>query len=144
MTTQYSEWWSDLLNIQSRLVNPSPHEQNYSILYQLLAGLTQDERSEAIYTILCIVTQARLLKMMLYLYYIITCSFIFREVPLELPWRAHTALPIPGLPSKGDAATASKSLRGLEGTHSTPSSMCTCAVAIVACAFLCGWVEGCS
>ena len=36
------EW---LLNTQSRLVNPSPHEQNYSILYQLLAGLTQDERS---------------------------------------------------------------------------------------------------
>lgn len=37
----------DSFNTQTRLVNPSPHEQNYSILYQLLAGLTQDERSKS-------------------------------------------------------------------------------------------------
>ena len=32
--------------LQTRLVSPSPNEQNYHIFYQMLAGLTPEERSE--------------------------------------------------------------------------------------------------
>ena len=32
--------------MQTRLVSPSPNEQNYHIFYQMLAGLTPEERSE--------------------------------------------------------------------------------------------------
>lgn len=34
--------------LQTRMVNPCPTEQNYSIFYQLLAGLSPDERGEEI------------------------------------------------------------------------------------------------
>ena len=35
-----------MLCLQTRLVSPSPNEQNYHIFYQMLAGLTPEERSE--------------------------------------------------------------------------------------------------
>ena len=50
-------WWlvahSQCLLVQTRVVNTRQNEQNFHVFYQLLAGLTSEERSECVRPCLC-------------------------------------------------------------------------------------------